>query len=92
MRTQDNNIPQQGHSFSIIALKDTKERKRSDDILKYLLVKMKSDLKQKTRFKRMKRPTEYFKRKKASNREEKGRKEVEKVSNMNGRKVSKMQK
>lgn len=40
----------------------------------------------------MKRPTEYFERKKASNREEKGREEVEKVSNMNGRKVSKMQK
>lgn len=50
MRTQDNSIPQQGHSFSITALKDTKERKRPDDILKCLLVKMKSDLKQKAKW------------------------------------------
>lgn len=50
MRTEEYSIPQQGHSFSITTFKDTKERKRPDDILKCLLVKMKSDLKQKTRW------------------------------------------
>lgn len=50
MRTEEHSIPQQGHSFSITAFKDTKERKRPDGSLECLLVTMKRDLKPKTRW------------------------------------------
>lgn len=47
---RDISIPPQGHSFST-AVKDTEESKRPDEVLQCLLVKMKSNFKEKTRSK-----------------------------------------